>query len=324
MVDFLSGTAMKILKKATKVSDLYKKYRDMDSSTIVERYGEFAAKTRKYDFHFIEQLTPYIDVPFKVPESTNYALNKGVDSRASELLKLVPPIKWGYYMPLSPNHSTLGGREVTQEIYRISRYRSEYRLNFIWSGLEMILNTSLRDMSVLDMACNWGGFAVEAKLRGVQDVSAFDIREDNIYKAKLLANHFDISNINFETKDLFQYEPNKKFDIVLNLGLMYHLSQPFEMMKKTYELTQHVAVIDTIVHREPVSGFILGPGSSITHATTAVGVELHPTYRALLDLTRLVGFRYIVELKGLPQTTWTDFSKDIYSTGVRRCIVAFK
>ena len=108
---------------------------------------------------------------------------------------------------------------------------------------------------------------------------------------------------------------------------MYHISMPFEMMKKTYEMTKPggMAVIDTVVHRESFSGFVLGTGeAAVGHAATAIGVELHPTYRALIDTARLVGFKDVVELHGTPESGWADFDKEPYGNKTRRCIVGFK
>jgi hypothetical protein len=131
--------------------------------------------------------------------------------------------------------------------------------------------------------------------------------------------------VTWQASDLFAFPTAPQYDVVLNLGLMYHLSQPWEMMQRTHALTRHVAVIDTIVHREPFSGFILGDGrGAVGHAATAVGMELHPTWRALIDLARLAGFREVVEIKGIPAPDWTGFAQDPYGNGTRRCILALK
>ena len=128
-----------------------------------------------------------------------------------------------------------------------------------------------------------------------------------------------------QVDDLYTLEVEEQFDIVLNLGLMYHISMPFEMMKKTYDMTREVAIIDTVVHREAFSGFILGTGeAAVDHAATAIGVELHPTYRGLIDLAYLVGFKDVVELHGVPDPSWPNFDKDPYGNKTRRCILAFK
>ncbi|MGL6210762.1 MAG: hypothetical protein ACRC14_13145 [Paracoccaceae bacterium] len=114
---------------------------------------------------------------------------------------------------------------------------------------------------------------------------------------------------------------------MLNLGLMYHISMPFEMMMKTYEMTAPggLAVIDTVTHRESFSGFILATGEeAVGHAATAVGMELHPTYRGLIDTAKLAGFQDIIELIGIPDPGWPDFDKDPYGSKTRRCIVGFK
>jgi ribosomal protein L11 methylase PrmA len=209
--------------------------------------------------------------------------------------------------------------------YKLSQQRSAYRLNFIFQGLEAVIGGSIKGRSVADIACNWGGFSIEAHLRGASHVLGFDIRPENIAKARRVARHFDADAIDFQVQDLFTHKVQRTHDVVLNLGLMYHISMPFEMMKKTYEMTGEVAVIDTIVHREAFSGLILGTGeAAVDHAATAIGVELHPTYRGLIDLAYMVGFKEVIELHGLPGDDWPDFATNVYGTKNRRCIVAFK
>ena len=67
---------------------------------------------------------------------------------------------------------------------------------------------------------------------------------------------------------------------------MYHVTQPYQLVSKTYELCRELAVIETVTHREPFSGFLLGAGERIPreHAAGEVRVELHPTYRGLIEL----------------------------------------
>lgn len=308
---------------------MFRTFKDMRSTRIVDRYREYLFKARSHGMAEVEQLVPYIEVPMG-PSRAEAQSQTRDDAAAQALLAEFPPPSWGYYLPLSQNYATLGEKDALPEHFKLSRRRSEYRLNFIYRGLEAVLGQApgagLGGRSMLDIACNWGGFSVEAALRGAGDITGFDIRDQNIDKARRVAAHFGVADqINFATQDLFTYEAPAPYDIVLNLGLMYHISQPFEMMQKTYEMTGEIAVIDTIVHREAFSGFILQTGgAAVDHAATAIGVELHPTYRALIDLAYMVGFREVIELRGIPDPAWTGFAEDHYGNGSRRCIIGIK
>ncbi len=68
--------------------------------------------------------------------------------------------------------------------------------------------------------------------------------------------------------------------MVYNLGLFYHVTDPFKLMELTYALCNKFAVIDSIVHKEPVSAFIqFIDKQNHDHAEGKYVMELHPTYR---------------------------------------------
>lgn len=315
------------LKTKLNPAPLFRTFPDILTSKISERYREFFFAAKKHGLAEIEQLVPYVEVP-RAPTMADQQTDALDDAQgAKALLAAYPPATWGYYMPLSRDFGTLGPKAAMPPHYRLSKRRSDYRLNFILQGVQALRGGSLTGASVADIACNWGGFSVEAQLRGASRILGFDIRPENIAKAGRVAQHFGAGDIEFRVQDLFTHQVDETFDVVLNLGLMYHISMPFEMMKKTYEMTAPggMAVIDTVVHRESFSGFVLGTGeAAVGHAATAIGVELHPTYRALIDLTYMAGFTDVIELIGVPDADWTDFDKDTYGTKNRRCIVGFK
>lgn len=291
---------------------------------IPDRYREFLFKARACGLAEVEQLTQRVEIAPARTLADRVSEERDDAAGARALLQSVPPAQWGYWLRLSRELGTLGAIDALRPHQALSRLRSDYRVNMIWSGLETVLGGSIRGLSVTDIACNWAGFAIEAGLRGASHVAAFDIREANVAKARRAVAHFGLDNITCQQADLFDWS-GEATDIVLNLGLMYHVSRPFEMMQKTFEMTRQVAVIDTVVHREAFSGFILGTGAAAPdHAATAIGVELHPTYRAVIDLAHIVGFRHVVELRGLPPAGWKDFAADPYGNGTRRCFVCFK
>ncbi len=314
-----------VLDNTLRVSSWVKQHRDVRVSRLSDRYGEFVGRGKAAGLHEVEQLVPLLTVPLAASAAEEWANAHGDPARARVLLAQVPPREWGYFMQLAPGIGTLGELGQLNAGQQLSRLRSLYRLNFIMGGLTQLCGGSLQGRSLLDMACNWGAFAIEAALRGASDVEGFDIRKQNVERAHRLAEHFSVPQARFSVSDVFEFAPGRAYDIVLNLGLMYHITKPFELVKRSFELCNQIAVIDTVVHREPFSGFILGTGEHAPdHAATAIGCELHPTYRALIDLAYLVGFREVVELQGTPPPEWTDFASDPYGCGNRRCIVAFK
>lgn len=318
------GQGCSLNSEAT-VSPWYQTFPSIRGSRLSDRYLEFFTRGRGVGTQHVEQLVPLLQVPPGACAAELWAGKEGDAARARGLLARHPPAHWGYYMPLAPEIGTLGESAKLNAAQRKSRQRSLYRLDFIMGGLSRLCGGSLEGKSLVDFACNWGAFTIEAGLRGARDVEGFDIRPQNIQRAKELATYFGTDSARFSCCDVFDFNPGRTYDIVLNLGLMYHITRPFELVKRSYDLCNEIAVIDTVVHRDPFSGFILGTGEHAPdHAATAVGCELHPTYRALIDLAWMVGFREVIEIKGVPPPDWTDFASDPYGNGQRRCIVAFK
>lgn len=317
---------MTLKRQTTRVhADFAKNFQDMSEPQVGKRYAEWMHAARRAGHLDIEQVVDFYEIPFAPPAAEAYARDNLTDDAAKALLQKVKPAGWGYNMPLSADWGTMGQISNPTPNGALAKRRADYRLNMIYTGLENVIDGGVKGRRVLDIACNWGGFAIEARLRGASQATGFDIRDGNVQKAKLLLQHYGLDGVSFQQSDLYEFEAEEPFDVVLNLGLMYHITQPVEMMKKTFDLTRDVAVIDTVTHKEAFSGFILGTGAAaVEHAATAVGMELHPTYRGLVDLAYLVGFKDVVEVHGIPEADWEGFETEPYGNKTRRCIICRK
>lgn len=91
------------------------------------------------------------------------------------------------------------------------------------------------------------------------------------------------------------------FDVVLYLGVLYHMQNPFDALKKVAELTRGVAIIETHAveiygHNSPLAEFY--PESQLNgDPTNYWGLNLP----ALVGMCRAAGFRRISVKKGPPR-----------------------
>lgn len=171
------------------------------------------------------------------------------------------------------------------------------------------------------MACNHGYIGLQCAFDGAKHSSGYDLRQFNVEKAQLLQTHFEVKNALFECKDV--YAIDEEFDVVLNLGLLYHITDPYLLMAKTYASCRKFAVVDTITHLAPVSAFIQRTNKDTQHhAEGRFAVEYHPTYRALIDLMHAVGFKDLVEVT--PDEAPGSAQHPLYSAYQRRCLIGFK
>jgi SAM-dependent methyltransferase len=109
---------------------------------------------------------------------------------------------------------------------------------------------SLRGKRVLDMACNSGFWSVQCALLGAE-VVGFDARPELVAQANLLKEATGAASAEFRQLDFSEATPHAlggTFDIVLNLGLLYHLPEPLSAMERTMRLSHGHVLLDTGIH----------------------------------------------------------------------------
>lgn len=95
-----------------------------------------------------------------------------------------------------------------------------------WRRFAGAIPADLCGKSVLDIGCNAGFYAMEMKRRGAERVLAIDSDEEYLAQARFAA---QVNDLDIEFRRLSVYEVaalDETFDIVLFLGLLYHLRHP--------------------------------------------------------------------------------------------------
>ena len=95
-----------------------------------------------------------------------------------------------------------------------------------WRQFENALPRALRGKSVLDIGCNAGFYSIEMKKRGADRVLGIDYDEQYLAQARFAA---QVSGVDIEFRRLSVYEVaelRETFDIVLFMGVLYHLRHP--------------------------------------------------------------------------------------------------
>jgi 2-polyprenyl-3-methyl-5-hydroxy-6-metoxy-1,4-benzoquinol methylase len=103
---------------------------------------------------------------------------------------------------------------------------------------------------VLDIACNSGFWSIQCALLGA-DVVGFDARPELIEEANLLKRITGAERAEFRVLDFWEMTPEAlggQFDVVLNLGLLYHLAKPLEALERTKAMARGQILLDTAVH----------------------------------------------------------------------------
>ena len=128
------------------------------------------------------------------------------------------------------------------------------RENAIFPLIDRLYPKGLEQTRCLDVACNEGYFSQLLYRRGAV-VKGIDIRELNIQRARKIQELYSlgIERLRFEAADfLLNQDPPNTYELVLFLGLLYHLENPMGALRILYRITQSLAVIDTQLTRQNV------------------------------------------------------------------------
>jgi SAM-dependent methyltransferase len=111
-----------------------------------------------------------------------------------------------------------------------------------------ITNQPLNTLRVLDLACLEGMYGIEFARQGAE-VVGIEGRESHIEKARFAARALSLDQITFAQDDVRNLSAEKygHFDVVLCLGILYHLNAPdvFHFMERISEVCRRVVIIDT-------------------------------------------------------------------------------
>jgi tRNA (mo5U34)-methyltransferase len=155
---------------------------------------------------------------------------------------------------------------------------------------------SLRGRRVLDLGSNAGYWSLAAIEAGADFVLGVDGRQMHLDQANLVfeAKDIDPARYRFDLGNIFEYEYAASFDIVLCLGLMYHIAKPMELFEVFDRVDASLVLIDTTVNLMPVSAFrvhredIDVPRNALDYQTTLV-----PSRQAVADLAGQFGYETV-------------------------------
>jgi tRNA (mo5U34)-methyltransferase len=133
--------------------------------------------------------------------------------------------------------------------------RHHQRERYFLDPLVELLGGSLEGKRVLDLGCNAGWWSLKAIEAGADFVLGIDGRQMHVDQANFVfeVKGVDPSRFEFRLDDLFAMDqPVGQFDIVMCLGLLYHVSKPMELFELIASAAPETVLVDTELH--PVAG----------------------------------------------------------------------
>lgn len=250
----------------------------------------------------------------------------------SEVIKQILDKQWFYHFHL-PNGETT-------ESYMAEDAMAVHSTRI--AMLDSVLNERYAEKweqsTAVDLACHEGYFACHLAAKGV-DVTGLEARQDHVDDANLIAQGMELDD-KFRAKrvDVHDVMPEKygRFDIVMMLGLIYHLENPVGAIRTAYSLTKDVCFIETQVAPnlsgqldwgnyqfvKPMMGSFAvidetyelhGPEMSTT------GICLAPSIEALVWIMEAVGFKNVSVIEP-PEGAYEQhrFKKRVMAVGYKK------
>ncbi len=121
-----------------------------------------------------------------------------------------------------------------------------------WNRFADSIPADLRDKSVLDIGCNAGFYSIEMKRRGAARVVGIDYDEDYLAQARFAASVYGVE-IDFKLMSIYDVAQLKeRFNIVLFMGVLYHLRHPLLALDLLYEhVADDLLVFQSMLRGEP-------------------------------------------------------------------------
>ena len=104
-----------------------------------------------------------------------------------------------------------------------------------WRSFAHAIPADLSGKTVLDIGCNGGFYSMEMKKRGAARVLGVDWDEDYLAQARFAA---EVTGLDIEFRKLSVYDVGalgERFDVVLFLGVLYHLRHPLLALDLIHE-----------------------------------------------------------------------------------------
>jgi len=171
---------------------------------------------------------------------------------------------------------------------------------WIWTKFKDKIPNNLNEKRGLDIGCNCGFYSIELAKRGA-NVIGIDYSYSALVQANFAKQVLELHNITFQSGNITNLEETfkTKFDIILCLGLLYHIQDPEAAIKSVSKITDY-AIFETLAdYANPKSELVQNHPSA-----TPYGIL--PTTNWLKDTFKQYGFKNVEEV------TRPDFGRHVF------------
>ncbi len=116
-----------------------------------------------------------------------------------------------------------------------------------WRVLDGVIRQDLTGKSVVDIGCNSGFFSLEMKKRGVNRVVGVDIMPHLLAQSRFNSHWFNLPLELYECGAYDVQSLDSKFDIVVFIGVLYHLKHPLYALELIASICKETMYFQSVV-----------------------------------------------------------------------------
>jgi len=142
-----------------------------------------------------------------------------------------------------------GGLETTSALPASVVDIFETRRRMVDSVVDRHFGARLAQIECLDIGCHEGFYSLAMARKGVRRVVGIDAREENLSRARFVADAMGVSGIEYRKGrvETLTADPGRTFDLTLFLGVLYHVEDPMRCLREVAAVTGEMCVIETQV-----------------------------------------------------------------------------
>jgi tRNA (mo5U34)-methyltransferase len=117
-----------------------------------------------------------------------------------------------------------------------------------WRQFQHVVPQDLTGKTVLDIGCNAGFYSFEMKRRGASNVLGIDHDAAYLRQAEFAKHHLAFGDVEFRQMEVYDVDAltGKQFDLVLFMGVFYHLRHPLYALEKVAKLVDGILLFQTM------------------------------------------------------------------------------
>jgi predicted RNA methylase len=204
------------------------------------------------------------------------------------------------------------GNGVVAPTYTPVQAMHTWRRDVMLESVTKHIPSGREAVSVLDLGAGEGAMAIGLWEKGFRNITCVEARPLNVEKARFAARVFGASlDLHCTTVEEFLRTDTDRYDIVLFMGLLYHVLNPFGMIEQIGRSTRQFVVLETAISLPRSAGFdnrsdyapseaafFMRIDSAKSHTAGLSDFELWPNRPAVEALARHGGFAKLSWLSG--------------------------